>query len=90
MGKLIHVDVELIASIIGLLFAAMDPTPLLKKDKKVGIAMGMKEKYDVVRNKRGFLIESINDYTIQFGAKVLESMLLHKMHQDQCTVGAIT
>ena len=49
-------DVELIASIIGLPFTAMDPTPLLKNDKKVVIAMGMKEKYDVVRNARGFVL----------------------------------
>ena len=59
LGNLIHVDVELIASIIGLPFATMDPTPLLKNDKKVVIAMGMKEKYDVVRNTRGFVLSNL-------------------------------
>ena len=90
LGKVIFIDVELIKIIAGLPFVGMDPTPLLKKDKKAAIVAQMKEKYDAVRNKRGFLIDSINDCTIPFGTKVLESKLLHKMHQDQCTAGAIT
>ena len=35
------------------------------------------------------MIESINNYTIYFAAKVLESKLLHNMCPDQCTAGEI-
>ena len=38
----------------------------------------------------GFLIESINDDIDCFAAIVLASKLLHKMHPEQCTAGAIT
>ena len=43
LGNPILVDVELIAVITGLPFAGMDPTPLLRKDKKAMIAALMKQ-----------------------------------------------
>ena len=73
LGKPIPIDVELIAIITCLPFTWMDPTPLLKKDQEVATAARMKEKYDVVRNKRGFLFDSINNYTVLFASKVLAS-----------------
>ena len=47
--KPISIDLELIAIIIGLPFAGMDPMPLLRKDQEASIVVQMKEKYDVVR-----------------------------------------
>ena len=67
----------------------MDPTPLLKKDQEATIATQMKEKYDVVRNKRGFFINSINNYTVCFVEKVLSSKLLCNMRLEQFTAGEI-
>ena len=49
----------------------------------------MKENYNVIRSKMGFLIESINDDTDCFATIVLASKLLHKMHLEQCIAGAI-
>ena len=68
----------------------MDTTLLLKKDQEAETTTHMKKKYDVVRNKRGFMIDSINKYTVCFVSKVLVSKLLHKMHPEQCIVGVIT
>ena len=75
----ISVDIELIATIIGLPVVGMNPTPFLRKYQETMISVRMKEKYDVIRDKRGFLISSINDHTVCFAAKVLASKMLHKM-----------
>ena len=52
------------------------------------IAM-VKDKYDLAMAKRGFLISSINDYTIHFVAKVLSCKMLCKLQPNQCTMGAV-
>ena len=57
----------------------MDPIPLLRKDQEETIAAQMKEKYNVLRDKRGFHIASIKDYTVRFVAKVLASKLLAEL-----------
>ena len=49
-----------------------------------------KKKYDVVRSKMGFFIESINNDTVRFAAKLFAFKLVRKMHPDQCIAGAIT
>ena len=72
-------DVELIAVITGLPFVGIDPTRFLRKDQENVIETRMKEKYDVTRDNKGFLISSISDHTVRFVAKVLDSKLLHKI-----------
>ena len=54
------------------------------------LATKMKDKYDLCRYTRGFLIKSINVHTVRFIAKVLDTKLLKKMWPNQCTVGEIT
>ena len=54
------------------------------------IVARMKEKYDVVRENRRYMISSINDYIICFAMKVLASKLIRKMHPTQCTADEIT
>ena len=49
----------------------------------------LKEKYDLIRDTKGFAIASINDYTIWFTAKVLSTKLLRKMRQNQCITGMV-
>ena len=50
----------------------------------------LKDKYDLSRDTRGFLITSINDHTIWFAAKVLATKLLQKMRSNQCIMGTTT
>ena len=54
IGNLILVDVELIALITCPPFTGIDPTPLLRTDQEASITAQMKEKYDVVRENKGF------------------------------------
>ena len=53
------------------------------------MASMMKDKYDLVRYNRVFIITSINDHTIRFVVKVLSKKLLRKMRPNQCTAGAV-
>ena len=75
-------DVDLTVIITGLPIAGIDPMPLLRKDQETAISARMKEKYDVIRDNKGFLISSINDHTILFVVNVLASKLLCKMRQN--------
>ena len=50
----------------------------------------LKDKHDLTRDTRGYLITSINDHIIWFTAKVLATKLVRKMRLNQCTVGTIT
>ena len=45
----------------------------------------MKDKYELMRDKRGFSIASINDMAVQFATNVLSKKLLRKMWPNQCT-----
>ena len=49
----------------------------------------VKDKYDLTMANKGFLISSINDYTVHFSMKVLACKMLHKMRPNQCTMGAV-
>ena len=49
----------------------------------------VKDKYDLVMANKGFLISSINDYTIRFVAKVFSCKILCKLWPNQCTMGAV-
>ena len=49
----------------------------------------VKDKYDLAMAKRGFLISSINDYTIHFVAKVLSCKMLCKLRPNQCNMGVV-
>ena len=49
----------------------------------------LKDKYDLTRDTRGFLIAFFNDYTIQFATKFLATKLVRKMWLNQCTTGDI-
>ena len=49
----------------------------------------IKEKYELTRYNKGFLISSINDYIIHFVAKVLAYKILRKMRPTQCTMGTV-
>ena len=49
----------------------------------------LKYKYDLNKDTKGFFIASINDHTIWFAAKVLDSKLVQKMRPIQYIVGMI-
>ena len=49
----------------------------------------LKDKYDLNKYTRGFLISSINDHTVGFVAKVLATKLVHMIRSNQCTAWMI-
>ena len=49
----------------------------------------MKDKYGLSRDTRGFLVNSINDHTVRFAAKILATKLMKKMKPSQRTKGVI-
>ena len=60
--------------------------PYLRKDwdKKK-----MRDKYELLRTNRGFLIASINYNTMRFTTKVLSCKLLRKMRPTECTAETV-
>ena len=73
------VDVELITTMIDLPLVGIDPAQSLRKDQETVKIARVKDKYDLAMANRGFLISSINDYTIHFVAKVLSCKMLCKL-----------
>ena len=71
LDKPYSIDVNLISTITGLLRAGVDPTSLLKKDKDPTMITRIKNKYGMVRAKKGFLISPTNDPTVHFTTKTL-------------------
>ena len=52
---------------MGLPLAGVDPTPFFVGKEQDNLFVGkLKEKYDLIRDTRGFTITSINDYIVQF------------------------
>ena len=49
----------------------------------------MKDKYDLSRDTRCFLINSIKDHIVQLTAKLLATKFLRKMQPNQCIAGTI-
>ena len=73
----ILVDIKLIVSIIGIPLVDFDPTPFFTgKDQDIELKNKMKEKYELMRDKRGFSIASINDIIFRFTIKELSIKLL--------------
>ena len=79
LEKKFYVDFKLISAITGLPLAGIDPMPFFRKDQDIVLMNNMKDKYDLSRDTIGFLISSINDHTIGFSAKVLDSRLVKNM-----------
>ena len=79
LDKKVFVDVKLIETITILPLAGIDPTPYFRKYDSTMLVTKMKDKYDLCRYTRGFLIKSINVHTVRFIAKVLDTKLLKKM-----------
>ena len=84
-----YVDVKLIATITRIPLAGVDPMPFFKKYQDTLMTNKLKDKYDLTRDTRGFLIAFFNDYTIQFATKFLATKLVWKMWLNQCTTGTI-
>ena len=87
--KAYSVDVYLISAIIGLPQAGVYPTFVLKKDKDPTMITRIKNKYDMVRANKGFLISSIGYSAIRFVAKMLYCKMLRTLRPTQCTIGAV-
>ena len=86
----VSIDVELIAAITGLPLPDLDPTPFLtRKEKDIALMNKLKEKYDLNRDTRGFLISSMNDHIVRFTTKVLDIEFVPNIRPNQCTVGMI-
>ena len=82
LKKAYSVDFKLIAMITSLPMAGMDHAPYLLKYQETMMIEKVKDKYDLVRANKGFLISSINDYTVCFDTKVLFCKMLCKMRPN--------
>ena len=82
-------DVELIAMMIGLPLVGIDLVQYLRKYQETLMIARVKDKYDLTMANKGFIISSINDYTIRFVTKVLSCKILCKLRLNQCTMGAV-
>ena len=66
LDKAYSIDFNFISRITCLSQAGVDPMPFLKKEMDPLMIARVKDKFDVVRANRGFLILSIYDPTIHF------------------------
>jgi hypothetical protein len=84
LDKLISIDVELIAKIIGLPIRGMDPVQFLdEKSREKTLAKEMNKKYGTDRGTRGIIIKRINDVATQLGVKILACNLLRKCRREE-------
>ena len=84
MDKCLSIDVEMIASIIGLPSRGMDPAHFLDdKAREKALAEEMKKKYGTDRGTIGVTIKRINDVTTQLGMKILAYKLLRKCRREE-------
>jgi hypothetical protein len=90
LDKLISIDVELIANIIGFPSQGMDPTQFLDdKAREKVLAEEMKKKYGTDRGTRGIIIKRINDVATQLGTKILACKLLRKFRREEVPAGVV-
>ena len=76
LDKAYLVDVDLISLITSLPRVGIDPTPYLRKEKDIVMITRVKDKYELVRANKGFLISSINNTIVRFTAKILSCKML--------------
>jgi hypothetical protein len=90
LDKLVSIDIELIAHIIGLSSRGMDPMQFLdNKKKEKALVEDMKKKYCTDRGMRGIVIKRINDVTTQMAAKILACKMLRKCHREEVSTGVV-
>ena len=89
INKKVSVDVELIAVVTGLPLPGIESASYFKKYQDTMLETKMKDTYNFSRDTIGFLINSINDHTVQLTAKIWTTKLLKKMQSNQCIAGEI-
>ena len=89
LDKPYEVTIELVLAITGLPQQGVDLTPYLQKDTKKLDKNNMKGKYQLVYDRKGYLISSIDDIAITAAAKILCSKVLRKMRPTECTAATI-
>ena len=76
LDKPYSVDVDLISVITGLQRAGTDTVSILGKDKDPALITKVKNKYDLDRANRGFLVSSINDPAVRLAIMILSCKVL--------------
>ena len=90
MDTKVSFDFDLIAIITGFPKVGVEPTQFfIGKEKDKHLATKMKEKYSLVRDKRGFDIASIYEQVVRFATKELSIKILRKMRSNHYTTGVI-
>ena len=74
------ITIELIARIIGLPNDNKDPLPYLAKHNTKPI----KQKHNLQRAGRGYLLGPIQDQSVHVAAKILSCKIFHKVVPTQC------
>ena len=49
----------------------------------------MKQKYNIVKDKRAFVIDTINEQVVRIAAKLLTIKIMWKNCPNQCTLGVM-
>jgi hypothetical protein len=90
LDKLVSIDVDLIAHIIGLPSRGMDPAQFLEeKTKEKALAEEMKKKYGTERGTRGIIIKQISDIATKMAAKIMACKLLKKCRKEEVSAGVV-
>ena len=89
MDKSCEETMDLVSAITGLPWQGVDPAPYLHKQGEKLDKNDMKNKYQLVRSRKGFLISSIDDNVVRAAAKILYSKVLCKMRPTECTSATV-
>ena len=65
LDRKVPIYIKLISAIMGLPLAGLGPTPFfVRKEQYIALTNKLKDKYDLSRDTKGFLIASINDHVV--------------------------
>jgi hypothetical protein len=90
MERLVSIDVDMIAYIIGFPTTGDKPeTDLEEKPKEKVIAEEMKNKFNTDKGSRGLIINRINEHVTRLATNLLACQLLRKCHKEEALAGVI-
>ena len=80
----------LISQISGLPKVGVDPLQYFQgKDNKKNLTAKMRNKYGIIKDKRVYIIDTINDQVVRVAAKLLTIKIVRKNRPNQCTARVI-
>jgi len=91
LDKLVLINVEIIAYIIGMPSQGMDPAQFLKdKTKEKALIEEMKKTYDTERVTRIIIIKQTSDIMTRTTTKIMAHKVLRKCRKEEVPAGVVT